>query len=102
MLIERKLPFVGGPALNLYNGHPGAIARRGHGALGAAGGMLPGLDRRCPGRKCANGRPLPEVEIFAYGHLPRAALALLLTARAENRPKDDCQFCCLTTPTAWH
>lgn len=99
MLIERKLPFVGGPALNLYNGH--ALAQ----LLDA--GML----RWVPPVECSQdliadvleqvrelGRPLPEVEIFAYGHLPLAYSARCFTARAENRPKDDCQFCCLNYP----
>ena len=41
---------------------------------------------------------LPEIEIFAYGHLPLAYSARCFTARAENRPKDDCQFCCQNYP----
>ena len=44
------------------------------------------------------GIPLPEIEIFAYGHLPLAYSARCFTARAENRPKDDCQFCCQSYP----
>src|SRR3546814_1152387 len=43
-------------------------------------------------------REVPEVEIFAYGHLPLAYSARCFTARAENRPKDDCQFCCQNYP----
>lgn len=98
-LAERKLPFVGGPALNLYNGH----------ALGQLldGGMM----RWVPPVECSAaliadvleqvrdlGREVPEVEIFAYGHLPLAYSARCFTARAENRPKDDCQFCCINYP----
>jgi collagenase-like PrtC family protease len=41
---------------------------------------------------------MPEIEIFAYGHLPLAYSARCFTARAENRPKDDCQFCCQNYP----
>jgi collagenase-like PrtC family protease len=44
------------------------------------------------------GREVPEVEIFAYGHLPLAYSARCFTARAENLPKDDCRFCCLNYP----
>ncbi|KNH38805.1 U32 family peptidase, partial [Pseudomonas lini] len=44
------------------------------------------------------GHAVPEVEIFAYGHLPLAYSARCFTARAENRPKDDCQFCCINYP----
>lgn len=40
----------------------------------------------------------PEVELFAYGHLPLAYSARCFTARAENLPKDDCQFVCLNYP----
>ncbi|MCY1175932.1 hypothetical protein D9M73_161900 [compost metagenome] len=39
-----------------------------------------------------------ETEIFAYGHLPLAWSARCFTARAENRPKDDCRFCCQNYP----
>ncbi|PSS57687.1 U32 family peptidase [Pseudomonas sp. BBP2017] len=98
-LAERKLPFVGGPALNLYNGH--ALAQL----------QDCGMIRWVPPVECsavlirsihdqveALGRELPEVEVFAYGHLPLAYSARCFTARAENRPKDDCQFCCLNYP----
>ncbi len=98
-LSERKLPFVGGPALNLYNGH-------------SLGQMLDsGMTRWVPPVECSAvlirdvieqvrelGHAVPEVEIFAYGHLPLAYSARCFTARAENRPKDDCQFCCLNYP----
>ena len=39
-----------------------------------------------------------QTEVFAYGHLPLAYSARCFTARAENRPKDDCQFCCQQYP----
>lgn len=99
MLVERKLPFVGGPALNLYNGH--ALVQL----------LDAGMQRWVPPVECSQdliadvleqvrelGRPLPEVEIFAYGHLPLAYSARCFTARAENRPKADCRFCCLNYP----
>lgn len=98
-LSERKLPFVGGPALNLYNGH----------ALGQL--LDSGMIRWVPPVECSAAligdvleqvreldREVPEVEIFAYGHLPLAYSARCFTARAENRPKDDCQFCCINYP----
>lgn len=98
-LAERKLPFVGGPALNLYNGH----------ALGQL--LDSGMIRWVPPVECSAAligdvleqvremeREVPEVEIFAYGHLPLAYSARCFTARAENRPKDDCQFCCINYP----
>ena len=99
LLAERGLPFVAGPALNLYNAH-------------ALRELLEcGLQRWVPPVECS-GRLLqdclqqldalqiarPEVELFAYGHLPLAYSARCFTARAENRPKDDCQFCCQNYP----
>ncbi len=98
-LAERQLPFVAGPALNLYNGH--ALAKL----------QDCGMIRWVPPVECSAtliravleqvaglDRALPEVEVFAYGHLPLAYSARCFTARAENRPKDDCQFCCISYP----
>ena len=98
-LRERGLPFVAGPALNIYNGH--ALAEL----------IDCGLQRWVPPVECSGalvqaclaqldelGVPRPEVELFAYGHLPLAYSARCFTARAENRPKDDCQFCCMNYP----
>lgn len=99
MLAERGQPFVAGPALNLYNAH--ALVEL----------LECGLQRWVPPVECS-GRllqdclqqldvlqiPRPEVELFAYGHMPLAYSARCFTARAENRPKDDCQFCCQNYP----
>ncbi|MDH1009877.1 U32 family peptidase [Pseudomonas nicosulfuronedens] len=91
--------FVGGPALNVYNGHTLA-------ELHAAG-----MRRWVPPVECSGeqihavieqarelGITEVETEVFAYGHLPLAYSARCFTARAENRPKDDCQFCCMNYP----
>ncbi|MFC5695509.1 U32 family peptidase [Pseudomonas sp. GCM10022186] len=99
LLLERGQPFVAGPALNLYNAH--ALAEL----------LDCGLVRWVPPVECsasllddclrqldALGRPRPEVELFAYGHLPLAYSARCFTARAQNRPKDDCRFCCQDYP----
>lgn len=98
-LRERQRPFVAGPALNLYNAQ--ALAEL----------IDCGLQRWVPPVECSArllrdclqqldllGHQRPEVELFAYGHLPLAYSARCFTARAENRPKDDCQFCCLNYP----
>ena len=99
LLAERGRPFVAGPALNLYNAHALRELKE------------CGLQRWVPPVECS-GRLLqdclrqldalqverPEVELFAYGHLPLAYSARCFTARAENRPKDDCQFCCQNYP----
>ena len=98
-LSERGLPFVGGPALNLYNGH--ALAEL------VSSGMqrwVPPVEisgtiiRDARAQLSQLGVAMPEIEIFAYGHLPLAYSARCFTARAENRPKDDCQFCCQNYP----
>jgi len=98
-LSEKGLPFVGGPALNLYNGY--ALAelvnsgmRRWVPPVEIAGSMI----RQAREQLAQLGVSLPEIEIFAYGHLPLAYSARCFTARAENRPKDDCQFCCQNYP----
>ena len=99
LLHERRTPFVAGPALNLYNAHalselidcgmqrwvpPVESSRR--------------LLQDCLTQLDLQGRQRPQVELFAYGHLPLAYSARCFTARAENRPKDDCLFCCLNYP----
>ncbi len=98
-LSESRLPFVGGPALNLYNGY--ALAEL------VSSGMyrwVPPVEISGSMIKSARqqlidiGVTVPEIEIFAYGHLPLAYSARCFTARAENRPKDDCQFCCQNYP----
>jgi collagenase-like PrtC family protease len=99
LLHERRTPFVAGPALNLYNAH-------------ALSELLDcGMSRWVPPVECSGRllrdclrqldlleRPRPEVELFAYGHLPLAYSARCFTARAENKPKDDCRFCCQNYP----
>jgi len=98
-LSEKGVPFVGGPALNLYNGH--ALAelvssgmQRWVPPVEISGAMI----RDARTQLSQLGVAVPEIEIFAYGHLPLAYSARCFTARAENRPKDDCQFCCQNYP----
>lgn len=98
-LSEKRMPFVGGPALNLYNGH--ALAelvnsgmRRWVPPVEISGAMI----RSARNQLSELGVAVPEIEVFAYGHLPLAYSARCFTARAENRPKDDCQFCCQNYP----
>ena len=98
-LSEKRLPFVGGPALNLYNGHALAeLVRSGMyrwvPPVEISGAMIKAAREQL----ASLGVTPPEIEIFAYGHLPLAYSARCFTARAENRPKDDCQFCCQGYP----
>lgn len=95
-LAEHKVPFVGGPALNIYNGYT------------LSEFIACGMMRWSPPVECSAqiiaaalnqldelGVARPEVEVFAYGHLPLAYSARCFTARSENRPKDDCDLCCI-------
>ncbi|WP_312245845.1 U32 family peptidase [Stutzerimonas nitrititolerans] len=98
-LSEKGLPFVGGPALNLYNGYAlaelmGSGMCRWVPPVEISGAMI----RDARAQLAALDVAMPELEIFAYGHLPLAYSARCFTARAENRPKDDCQFCCQNYP----
>ena len=85
-LSQRGVPFVGGPALNLYNGH--ALAelyswgmRRWIPPVEVSGKLLRGvLDQAAQ-----LGLEQLQTEVFAYGHLPLAYSARCFTARAENR-----------------
>ena len=95
-LSEKNLPFVGSPALNIYNGHTLAEF--------IAAGMIrwsPPVESSAQIISAALkqldelGIARPEVEVFAYGHLPLAYSARCFTARSENRPKDDCDLCCI-------
>lgn len=91
--------FVGGPALNIYNAFTlNELVSR-------------GMSRWVPPVECSAellaalmqqaaeaGIRLPEIEVFAWGHLPLAYSARCFTARAENLPKDDCGFICQNYP----
>lgn len=96
---ERRLPFVAGPTLNVYNHHALAML------------MDDGLRRWVPGveqghallhelREAmqAEGRPMPELEVIAFGRLPLAFSARCFTARALDVAKDQCGFRCIDYP----
>jgi O2-independent ubiquinone biosynthesis protein UbiV len=96
---ERRLPFVAGPTLNVYN----------HRALAML--MDDGLRRWVPGVEQgysllrelrdamqAEGQPMPELEVIAFGRLPLAFSARCFTARALDVGKDQCDFRCIDYP----
>ena len=96
---QRGLPFVAGPTLNIYNAQ----------ALGLL--VEDGLQRWVPGVEqghdliadlraatIATGRPMPELEVIAWGRLPLAFSARCFTARALDLAKDDCGFRCIEHP----
>lgn len=98
-LKQQRTPFVGGPSLNLYNAY--ALAElRGSGMqrwvppVECSGELI----RHLMNQSAQAGLTLPEIEVFAWGYLPLAYSARCFTARADNRPKDDCGFICQHYP----
>ncbi|MDF7759144.1 U32 family peptidase [Kosakonia cowanii] len=98
---ERKLPFVAGHALNCYN----AVTLRLLLKQGMVRWCMPvelsrdwlvNLLDQCDTLAI---RHQFEVEVLSYGHLPLAYSARCFTARSENRPKDECETCCINYPT---
>ncbi|WLI75669.1 U32 family peptidase [Kosakonia sp. H02] len=97
----RKLPFVAGHALNCYN----AVALRLLLKQGMVRWCMPvelsrdwliNLLDQC---ETLGIRQQFEVEVLSYGHLPLAYSARCFTARSEDRPKDECETCCIKYPT---
>ena len=100
MAAEQKLPFVVGHALNCYN----AVTLRMLLRLGMTRWCMPvelsrdwllGIQQQCD-ELGIHGKF--ETEVLAYGHLPLALSARCFTARSENKPKDDCETCCINYP----
>ncbi|GLO61753.1 U32 family peptidase [Vibrio sp. MACH09] len=98
---EKKVPFVVGPAVNAYNAQtlrlfvkqgmirwcmPVELSRE----------WLTQVATECDS---LNIRDKFEIEVFSHGYLPLAYSARCFTARAENRPKDECETCCIKYPT---
>lgn len=97
---ERKLPFVAGHALNCYN----AVTLRRLLKEGMVRWCMPvelsrdwlvNLLNQCDELGIRNQF---EVEVLSYGHLPLAYSARCFTARSEDRPKDECETCCIKYP----
>ncbi|MEH6825367.1 MAG: U32 family peptidase [Motiliproteus sp.] len=100
MLAERGLPFVTGPAINIYNARTlQALHKRGLQRwvmpVELSGKTL--TDILSDAQQLGFGDAI-ETEVFSYGMLPLAYSARCFTARARNLPKDQCQFVCLDYP----
>lgn len=100
MAAERRLPFVAGHALNCYN----AVTLRLLQMQGMVRWCMPvelsrdwlaNLLSQC---EDIGIRSRFEVEVLSYGHLPLAYSARCFTARSEDRPKDECETCCINYP----
>ncbi len=94
-LAARRVPYVAGPQLNIYNGETLAL----HHEQGARRWVMPVELPRTTLAELQAVRPAGmETEIFAFGRLPLAFSARCFTARTHNLPKDDCQFRCAGYP----
>jgi O2-independent ubiquinone biosynthesis protein UbiV len=93
--LARKLPFVAGPHLNLYN----LPAVQWMASLGATRWVVPlEMKRDDVALLQRDGASGMAAEVFAYGRMPLAYSARCFTARHHNLPKDDCHFSCLQYP----
>jgi collagenase-like PrtC family protease len=93
--VENKVPFVGGPHLNIYN----LPTLQWMAPLGMTRWVLPLELGRDDLALIQQGRPAGlQTEVFAYGRMPLAFSARCFTARHANLPKDDCQFKCMDYP----
>jgi len=88
-------PFVTGHSVNVYNGHTVDLLAK----QGLKRWVLPvELSWQTMVDIQAESPEGVEVEVFAFGRLPLAYSARCFTARACNRPKDDCDYCCFNYP----
>ncbi|MTD27845.1 U32 family peptidase [Erwinia sorbitola] len=97
---EAGVPFVAGPALNVYNAVTLQLLLK----MGMTRWCMPvelsrdwlvQLLKQCDDLAI---RQQFEVEVLSYGYLPLAYSARCFTARSENRSKDECQTCCIDYP----
>lgn len=90
-----RLPFVGGPHLNIYNAH----TLRELAAVGLQRWVPPLEMPRAGLAQVLEAAPAGvTTEVFAWGRMPLAFSARCFTARHTNAPKDDCGFACLAHP----
>ncbi|XZG70384.1 U32 family peptidase [Chitinibacteraceae bacterium HSL-7] len=94
VLHERRLPFVAGPHLNIYNVDTLALYQR----LGATRWVAPVEMPRATVAEIAHALPSIKTEVFGWGRLPLAFSSRCFTARHYELHKDDCQFRCLDHP----
>ena len=100
LMAQQKLPFVIGPAINCYNLATLKVLLK----QGMVRWVMPvelsgdWLRSLLAEAEAEGIRDQFEVEVFAYGHLPLAYSARCFTARSEDRPKDECEYCCIKYP----
>ncbi|MCO1335778.1 U32 family peptidase [Microbulbifer sp. OS29] len=95
LLSEARLPFTCGPAVNIYN-HKAVEHLMSMGMVRwtvpveMGSQQLSGVLNACEKK--------PEVEVFAYGHMPLAYSARCFTARHHGLDKDNCAYRCMEYP----
>jgi collagenase-like PrtC family protease len=95
VLADKRLPFVAGPTLNIFNGE----TLRFIADLGATRWVLPPEVGAAQLNALQAQRPAGmQTEVFALGRLPLAYSARCFTARRFNLQKDACEFRCLDFP----
>lgn len=95
LLSDKKLPFVAGPTLNIFNGETLKMIAE----LGATRWVMPPEAGASQLADLQAGRtPGLETEIFAMGRVPLAYSARCFTARRFNLQKDACEFRCIEFP----
>ncbi len=100
ILTEAKIPFVAGAALNIYNQHDLKVLldrgmQRWVAPVELSRDWLVNLAQGCE-ELGIQGQF--ETEVYGYGYLPLAYSARCFTARSEDRPKDQCNLCCINYP----
>ena len=100
ILSEAKVPFVAGAALNIYNQHDLKVLldrgmQRWVAPVELSRDWLVNLSKGC---EEIGIKDKFETEVYGYGYLPLAYSARCFTARSEDRPKDQCNLCCIKYP----
>jgi collagenase-like PrtC family protease len=101
ILTEAKVPFVAGAALNIYNQHDLKVLldrgmQRWVAPVELSRDWLLNLSQGC---EEIGIKGKFETEVYGYGYLPLAYSARCFTARSEDRPKDQCNLCCINYPS---
>ncbi len=100
ILSTANIPFIAGAALNIYNQHDLKVLLD----RGMQRWVIPvelsrdWLVNVMSGCDALGIRDQIETEVYGYGYLPLAYSARCFTARSENRPKDQCNLCCIKYP----
>jgi collagenase-like PrtC family protease len=100
LLAEKKLPFVCGPTINIYNAQTLKVLHK----QGLQRWIMPvelsakSLTDILTELKKMGINDKIETEVFSYGFMPLALSARCFTARAHNLPKDQCDLICLDYP----